>query len=1104
MHFEKIAPAARRVCLLAFLTAGSPPARAEDTLRIATYNLLKYPNDAAGRNPWFRTVLRTLNPDVLVVQEMTSSSGVTQFRDDVLNAGQPGAYTAVPFNDGPDTDNAMFYRTSALTFIGAAYISTALRNIAEYRFRPSGSSDTIRLYSVHLKANQEDSLTRLAEATILRNHLNALPAGAKFIVAGDFNIYRSTEPAFLKLTGSEGDNDGRSKDPLNAVGTWHAAYGFRAIHTQSTRTREFGDGTTGGLDDRFDMLLVSYPMDPHLLSATYTEYGNDGNHFNDSINRLPNAAVPDSVANALHYAGDHLPVFADFRFGTSGPDTGYISIATGGWNTPGIWSGGAVPSAGSTVTIAGGTTVTVDGAAVCGPLIVSGVLQFDAVDGRTLTAGGELRVNSGGELRASAPFSSGNTTQSLLLSGSFLNDGVFTPRVAGSSSGTRVLAVTLTGSLPLTIGGNTDPATFHSLRMNLASTVQILSPQVSIGFTGGSGSTLTLSRGTWVQGAGSTVTPGVNITVDTNAVLSIGEGGAFGTGSASLLVRGVLDISGGALTVGGGNNRLEILPGGAARFSGGAALVNGRLTLTAGETEILGGSLSINPRGTTNLAPTSNVFEAAAAASVSMTGGTLTIVNPRTATSTGREVRVTPGSGLKSFSGGTIAFGDGTSLTAGSDSGFVVESAVALPRILLRTGGVAGRDLTLAAPLSAGSVDLQSGALRLAEPWGADLSVAGSLRRTGGTLSAGARTITLTTPPSATVDTIAGDFTGQNAFGILAVNASAGVRLSGDIVVRQSLTISSGVVRTGSSAVELDSLCTFSEPAGQPLTGTLRTTRLVLQGVPNDFGGVGVELLASDAAPGPTVVTRSTDSAFTAGFASSILRSFRISPSNNAGLNARLVFRYDPAELDGQEEETLRLWRSTDEGTTWENRRGAVNTAQHSLETDSIGALSLWTASDAANPLQQVLLPVTVAPGWNLLAVPVFTTEDSIGQVYPGCPGSGYGFGFDPDSGYFPTRRMAPGRGYWLKCPSGSTAVVQGGEVDSLTLAVHRGWNILGTITVPVDTGTVIQTPPGIVLSAYFGFDGSYTAAPTLIPGRGYWVKIGAPGSLTLRSPLRR
>jgi hypothetical protein len=40
--------------------------------------------------------------------------------------------------------------------------------------------------------------------------------------------------------------------------------------------------------------------------------GNDGQHYNDSINRPPNAATTQALADALHYASDHLPVIARF------------------------------------------------------------------------------------------------------------------------------------------------------------------------------------------------------------------------------------------------------------------------------------------------------------------------------------------------------------------------------------------------------------------------------------------------------------------------------------------------------------------------------------------------------------------------------------------------------------------------------------------------------------------------------------------------------------------------------------------------------------------------------------------------------------------------
>jgi endonuclease/exonuclease/phosphatase family metal-dependent hydrolase len=286
-----------------------------DTLRITSYNLLNYPNDNSTRDPFLRRVVNPMKPDIIVVQEMTSQAGVTAFLNNVLNYYQSGLYTTIAFHDGPDTDSHIYFKTGKATVLSAAYIPTALRDIAEYVVRFTSSNDTVRFYSLHLKASTGFETERLAEATILRNHLNNLPAGTKFMVMGDYNIYTSTEPAFLKLINSETDNDGRCKDPINAVGTWNNNTAFKAIHTQSPRVRAFGGGSTGGMDDRFDIILTSYSaLDNNTIVSSYKAYGNDGNHLNDSINRLPNTAVPDSVANGLHYGSDHIPVTCNFKF----------------------------------------------------------------------------------------------------------------------------------------------------------------------------------------------------------------------------------------------------------------------------------------------------------------------------------------------------------------------------------------------------------------------------------------------------------------------------------------------------------------------------------------------------------------------------------------------------------------------------------------------------------------------------------------------------------------------------------------------------------------------------------------------------------------------
>lgn len=310
-----------------------------DTVRVVFYNVLNYPGSTGSiRNPHFRTVIHTLKPDVLIVEEMISQAGSDQFLTNVMNAYQPGLYSTISFHNGNDTDCQLYYRPDKVTFEDANYIPTALRDIAEYKVTVNSTGDTLRLYGVHLKAGSTslDEEKRLAETTILRTHLNDLPPGAKFVVGGDYNMRGSDEAAYQKLIGSEANNNGRVKDPINRPGTWYNNSGFKDIHTQSPRTRAMGDGgATGGMDDRFDIQLVSFSLDSSIVAGRYLAYGNDGSHFNDSINRLPNNAVPDSVANGLAYASDHLPLRCDYYFllpsDTTPPVTFHVPVSDG-WN----------------------------------------------------------------------------------------------------------------------------------------------------------------------------------------------------------------------------------------------------------------------------------------------------------------------------------------------------------------------------------------------------------------------------------------------------------------------------------------------------------------------------------------------------------------------------------------------------------------------------------------------------------------------------------------------------------------------------------------------------------------------------------------------------
>lgn len=310
---------------------------------LMAYNLLDYPDaanteaDTALRNPSFRTIIGAVQPDLLVVTELNSLSGMNGFLTHVMNASTT-SYSAAPFIDGPDSDNGLYYRSSKFIFISHKKIKTDLRNISEFKLLHINSGDTIRVYALHLKASSgtANELQRAMEVDSLRKETNALPAGTDFIVCGDFNFYSESESGYQKLLQITGGNEGHCVDPISLSGSWNnIAYAIH--HTQSTRIRAFGGGSTGGMDDRFDLVLYSKAISQSggvtFVPNSQIAFGNDGNHYNDSINRMPNNAVAQYVADALHNASDHIPVLSQFsiQYGASAPpDAGVVSLVTPG------------------------------------------------------------------------------------------------------------------------------------------------------------------------------------------------------------------------------------------------------------------------------------------------------------------------------------------------------------------------------------------------------------------------------------------------------------------------------------------------------------------------------------------------------------------------------------------------------------------------------------------------------------------------------------------------------------------------------------------------------------------------------------------------------
>lgn len=303
-------------------------ANAQDTLTVMSYNILNYPISNSTKADTLKHIINYVQPDIFMVTELTSAGGASTILNTALNINGVTSYQKSSFVNGPDTDNLIYYNSDKLTLYSQHEIPTVLRNISEYVLYSNtiGSfSDTtfIYCYVAHLKAlsGSTNENQRNQEALVLKNYMDTRINIENVFLGGDFNLYSSSEPAHNTLL-----NTGNVIlfDPISTPGDWSGNPSFASIHTQSTRQWFIGDGGAfGGMDDRFDWIFVTNDIlngDNGLtyVPNSYEAMGNDGNHYNSSINSSPtNSAVPPNIADALFHFSDHLPIILKVKLETS-------------------------------------------------------------------------------------------------------------------------------------------------------------------------------------------------------------------------------------------------------------------------------------------------------------------------------------------------------------------------------------------------------------------------------------------------------------------------------------------------------------------------------------------------------------------------------------------------------------------------------------------------------------------------------------------------------------------------------------------------------------------------------------------------------------------
>lgn len=303
--------------------------------KLMFYNVLNFPLEGtiSNRLTSLELILGDYRPDIFMVCELNNEAGANTILSS-LQAINPNYERAV-FEINTSDDNLgnqndlqqlIYFDATKFVLESQTIVTTIYRDFNHYQLKINSIEQTMTpiimdLIVCHLKASSGGSnqALRLEMVEDLVIYLDNFPIDSNVVLAGDFNVYTNSEPAFQRLI--DNSNTIVFIDPADRIGSWHNNTNYVDVMTQSTRTQTGLGGATGGFDDRFDFIMTSQNMstNPELsfIPSSYDVYGNNENTdcYNQSINASDCAGPEFSflIRDALHNFSDHLPVTLELQ-----------------------------------------------------------------------------------------------------------------------------------------------------------------------------------------------------------------------------------------------------------------------------------------------------------------------------------------------------------------------------------------------------------------------------------------------------------------------------------------------------------------------------------------------------------------------------------------------------------------------------------------------------------------------------------------------------------------------------------------------------------------------------------------------------------------------
>lgn len=351
--------------------------------------------------------------------------------------------------------------------------------------------------------------------------------------------------------------------------------------------------------------------------------------------------------------------------GAPGNDT--CNGAGGNWSSPGTWTDGSVPTAGDNVTIGSGCTVTIDVASSAINVTVQngGILQFEQTTARTLTASGNVTVDSGGNFSSNAAGTV--TTHVLSVGGNLTNNGTldFSTNTDTAGAGITFAAGAANVSFSGT-GATTDVRTITVAKGAQATIVELNTTNFTVrGVSTDVAGYLTITSGTFKISGTFTITNRTFAVTTTYTIATLGgiwlnnpnytvAATASGSGTTN---NGLLRVTQGTYNIGiGAGDQMRGGTGAFFTFEGGTINVSGAFDPQSAVTyNQSGGTLNVGVVG--NSVSNFGTFELFSTTSTFiMSGGTINVINPSTGT-TKVDYRNNAPTANTNITGGTVVIG---------------------------------------------------------------------------------------------------------------------------------------------------------------------------------------------------------------------------------------------------------------------------------------------------------------------------------------------------------------------------------------------------------------------------------------------------------------